>query len=194
MTQRSGSEPREGEEHEGLGNRKPPVSTRFAKGQSGNLRGRPKGRHKDAPYEAVLGQKVTIRETGTERRVTGAQAFLLQLAKRGLEGDGVAGRATMQAIEVSNATRPAGDNIITHIVLAGVSSGSVNTALEPLRMGRILDRSRVTARVLLEPWIVQAAFARLADRRLTPAEQHTVVKATRTPQKVKWPEWWSENG
>jgi len=32
-------------------------------------------------YEAVLGQMVTIREGGTARRVTAAEAFLLQLTK-----------------------------------------------------------------------------------------------------------------
>jgi hypothetical protein len=44
----------------------------------------------------------------------------------------------------------------------------------------------------LEPWLVEAALARL-DRTLSPADQPTIVKATRTPQKVKWPEWWSEH-
>ena len=43
--------------------------------------------------------------------------------------------------------------------------GSVTGALEPLRMARKLDRYRETARMVLEPWIVEAAIARL-DRRL----------------------------
>jgi hypothetical protein len=42
---------------------------------------------------------VTIREGGTERRVMAAQAFLLQLTKRGLEGDGAAARASLAMIE-----------------------------------------------------------------------------------------------
>ena len=68
--------------------------------------------------------------------------------------------------------------------------GSVNGALEPLRMGRKLDRYRETARMVLEPWIVEAALARLGERRLTLAEQRVVVDATRTPAKVRWPDWW----
>jgi ParB-like nuclease domain len=44
--------------------------------------------------------------------------------------------------------------------------------------------------VLADP--EEAALARL-DRRLSPAEQRTIVKATRTPNKVKWPEWWSKH-
>ena len=57
-------------------------------------------------------------------------------------------------------------------------------------MARKLDRYRDTARMVLEPWIVEAALARLGDRRLTVEEQETVVGATRTPWKVRWPDWW----
>ena len=58
-------------------------------------------------------------------------------------------------------------------------------------MATKLDPYRETARMALEPWLVEAALADL-DRKLSPAEQQTIVKATRTPHKVKWPEWWSE--
>jgi hypothetical protein len=40
----------------------------------------------------------------------------------------------------------------------------------------------------LEPWLVEAALADI-DRKLSPAEQRTIVIATRTPRKVRWPEW-----
>ena len=66
---------------------KPPRRTRFRKRQSGNPAGRPPGRKKEPPYEAVLGQMVTVREDGIERRVTAAEAFALYLTKQGLDGD-----------------------------------------------------------------------------------------------------------
>jgi hypothetical protein len=47
---------------------------------------------------------VTIREGGVERRVTAAEAFVLQLIKRGLEGDGAASRATLAVIEEARCT------------------------------------------------------------------------------------------
>jgi hypothetical protein len=62
---------------------------------------------------------------------------------------------------------------------------------DPLRMARKLDPYRETARLALEPWLVEAALARLPQT-LSPADQRTIVKATRTPHKVRWPEWWSE--
>ena len=53
-----------------------------------------------------------------------------------------------------------------------------------------LDRYRPTARIALEPWLVEKALERLGNRRLSREEQETVVKATRTPKRVRWPEWW----
>ena len=44
--------------------------------------------------------------------------------------------------------------------------------------------------MLLEPWIVEAALERLGKRRLTREQQEIVVRATRTPRKVRWPAWW----
>jgi hypothetical protein len=73
-----------------------------------------------------------------------------------------------------------------------VAPGSVTSALEPLRMARKLDPYHETARIALEPWLVEAALVRLSQP-LSRADQRIVVKATRTPHKVRWPKWWSEN-
>jgi hypothetical protein len=179
-------------EYSSVGYRKPPRATRFTKGQSGNPAGRPRGRRREAPpYEAVLGQMVTIREGGVERRVAATEAFLLQLTKRGLEGDGAAARESLAMIEQARERQGAGPCRISAIVLVGVAPGSVTSALEPLRMARKLDPYRETARMALEPWLVEAALARL-PRTLSPADQRTIVNATRTAYKVRWPEWWTE--
>lgn len=175
----------------GGGYGRPPSATRFRKGQSGNPRGRPRGSRNEAPYEAVLGQMVTIRENGVERRVTAAEAFLLHMTKRGLEGDGAAARASMAAIEDARAKRITGSpDRLTHLAVVYVTPGSVGTALEPLRMAVKQDRYRPTARMKVEPWLVEEALARLGDRRLTLDEQATIYAATRTPGKVSWPAWW----
>jgi hypothetical protein len=188
----SQSNPPGDDEDGGVGYGRPPKATRFKKGQRSNAAGRPRGRHREAPYEAVLGQMVTIREGGAPRRVTAAEAFLLQLTKRGLEGDGAASRATLAVIEEAKERLSTHQGTIRTIVRIIVDPGSVTSALEPLRMARKLDPYRETARMALEPWLVEAALGRLSQP-LSPADQRTIVKATRTPRKVRWPEWWSEH-
>lgn len=177
-----------------MGYRNPPDASRFTTGQSGNPRGRPKGSKVQAPYETVLGQKVIVREGGKERRFSAAEAFLLHITRRGLEGDGQAARISMNAIEEARARRSSlHQGGIATIVFVCVVAGSVTPALAPLKMGRKLDPYRDTVRVKLEPWLVQAALARLGERQLSIAEQVTVMEATRTPSKVIWPTWWDDH-
>jgi hypothetical protein len=135
---------------------------------------------------------VKIREDGAERRVTAAKALLLQLTKRALEGDDAAVRASLAVIEEARERHGAGQSRISAIVLVSVAPGSVTSAIEQLRMARKLDPYRETAGMVLEPWLVEAALAGLSQP-LSPADQRIIIKATRTPHKVGWPEWWSEN-
>lgn len=170
---------------------KPPKSGRFQKGISGNPQGRPKGSRRTAPYEAILGQMVTIRENGLVRELTAQQAFLLRLLELALKGSNAAARA-IEALKGEHLSFQTSAEVAQRqFSIHFVSPGSVNTALETLKMGKILDRYRETnARVVLEPWLVEAAIERLGERRLNRAEQEEVVQATRTPKKVNWPDWW----
>ena len=187
------SDPDSAGDRAGTGYRRPPASTRFRKGQSGNPKGRPKNRHRQLPYDTVLGQLVTIREDGRERRVTAAEAFVLQLTRKGVAGDSAAARASLAAIETARAARGSDDPLlITRIVLISFGIGSALDTLGLAAKKHALDEKRV--RWELNPWIVEAAVARLGSRRLTHAQQREVWNATRTPAKVNWPEWWSVRG
>lgn len=182
-----------GPEKSGYG--RPPVASRFVKGRSGNPNGRPRNRHRAIPHDAVLGQMVTIREDGRERRVTAAEAFLLQLTRKGLAGDSAAARASLDAIETARARRRQEvreqiSTVIISFINDGVSILLATLAIAHKKHPR--DEKRV--RWELNPWIVEAALARLGDRILTAAEQREIWNNTRTPHKVRWPEWWGYRG
>lgn len=184
----------EASDDESVGYRKPPRSTRFEKGKSGNPRGRPRNRRREIPYEHVLGQMVTIRHDGRDQRVTAAEAFLLSLTKKGLEGDSASARSSLAAIEAARARRPVDGNLLTirRIILMSYGVGSTIQELGmAIKLNR-LDEKKV--RFELKPWIVEAAFARLGDRRLTTGEQKEVWDASRTPEEIDWPEWWTYRG
>lgn len=181
-------------EGEPIGYGLPPRATRFRKGQSGNPRGRPKNRHREIPYDTVLGQMVTIREDGRQRRVTAAEAFLLQLTQKGLSGDSAAARASLDAIESARAAHSESHTGPAEIIWKSVDSGA-DAIIDPLGIARLkypTDEARVCWE--LNTWIVEAALARLGGGRLSVDEQREIWNATRTPHKVRWPEWWSYSG
>jgi hypothetical protein len=167
-----------------VGYRNPPFASRFRKGQSGNHKGRPRGRRRELPYEADLAQEVIIRETVASDASprprhsccnspsSALMATVPPLGRQSL-------RSETYAIPTSQVP------YVLEIISFIVDPGSVSTAVECLRIGTKLDRYRETARMMLEPWIVEAALARLGEKHLTPKEQEIVLKATRTPTKVR---------
>ncbi len=177
-----------------VGYGRPPKATRFKKGHSGNPRGRPRNRRRDIPYDTLLGQMVTMREDGGERGVTAAEAFILQLTKKGLEGDSSAARASLTAIENARASRPAHQTGMQTIHIHFRTFG-LCCAVEDLGIAMLIhktDKERV--RLMLKPWILEAALARLGDRRLSLEDQQIVLASVRTPEKVRWPDWWVARG
>lgn len=180
-------------EGDAVGYRKPPAATRFQKGRSGNPRGRPKNRKRGLPYDHVLGQMVTVRDAGSDKRVTAAEAFLLHLMKKGLEGDGAAARAALAALETARANRPTAEAVdILRVILM---SFGASVCLETTGFGVKLhptDKDKV--RWQLKTWIIEAALARFGERQLTPGEQRLVWDVAYRPKDVRWPEWWTHFG
>ena len=75
-----------------VGYGKPPRTSRFKLGQSGNPRGRPRGaKNVDTILHDVLMQQVTVLESGKRRKITVFEAYLKRLSKQALEGDSKSG-------------------------------------------------------------------------------------------------------
>src|ERR1700745_2424562 len=71
-----------------IGYRKPPKTTRFKAGKSGNPKGRPKGSTNLATdLSAELSEQITVREGGQARRVTKQRALVKSLMAQALQGD-----------------------------------------------------------------------------------------------------------
>jgi hypothetical protein len=76
------------EEDYEVGYGKPPGHTRFAKGKSGNPKGRPKGsRNLRTDVREALRETVKVRINGRAQRVSAQQATIMRLREKALSGD-----------------------------------------------------------------------------------------------------------
>lgn len=67
---------------------KPPVHSRYKPGQSGNPKGRPRGRkNKNTILQEFLSQKITVRQGGKPFKMSKLSAMLLTLVNKALSGD-----------------------------------------------------------------------------------------------------------
>ena len=71
-----------------IGYRRPPASSRFTKGKSGNPKGRPKGSSNFVTLlEKELAHPIVVNENGKKRTITRLQAMVKKLVAAALQGD-----------------------------------------------------------------------------------------------------------
>jgi len=91
-----------------VGYGKPPKHTRFQKGQSGNPKGRPKGRRNFATeLEEVLEAPVPVTQNGAKVHVSSRQAVLYRLREMALNGDIGPMKQLLELAERHEATKAA---------------------------------------------------------------------------------------
>jgi uncharacterized protein DUF5681 len=85
-----------------IGYKRPPVSRRFHKGQSGNPNGRPKeSRNVHKLLKELLNQAVPVREGNRTRSMLKGEAMIRVLVRKALQADERALRAIMSALQMT---------------------------------------------------------------------------------------------
>lgn len=80
------NDPQGGQDVVGYG--RPPLHSRFKTGQSGNPKGRPRGKRNMATLlDEVLAQRISITSNGKRKRVSVENALLMRLVEKALGGD-----------------------------------------------------------------------------------------------------------
>jgi hypothetical protein len=85
-----------------VGYKKPPQKYRFKKGQSGNPRGRPKvnkAKGHLAILDQLLSEKIEIRESGQQKKVTKLEAFLKKMFADTMNGDKSSTKMMLRYVE-----------------------------------------------------------------------------------------------
>jgi hypothetical protein len=103
---------------------KPPASTRFEKGRSGNPKGRPKGSLNLAnAFNKALSEKVTVVVQGRRKSMTKLDAAVTGLVNRATKGDSKAMQqclALAHLVGIKTGTASAALDLHDTVVLAGV--------------------------------------------------------------------------
>jgi hypothetical protein len=163
---------------------------------SGNRKGRPKGsRNKSKSVRRpFFDEMVTATIEGKKCRLPRRIAFLRTVKARAIAaGDGEIIRLFLDRdLDLSKvqAKVPYRDLTTTVLSLGGIRPNSLEGAIHALGGGELLYANSSTARMLLEPWVVEWGLAHLGERRLPRQDQRIVLFFARHPKRTQWPTWW----
>jgi len=166
------------------------VATQFVKGQSGN----PKGRQRRAAvgaasaFEVVLHRMVEVVQNGKARALTLEEALQWRTYQAAIAGDRSARRAVLRMIAIREKAIGAKQAVRKHPEVVFETSDPDNADEALLALGIATLDPRWPAeerRLLLEPWAVEAAFARSREIRPAPLDLDMIRRSTREPNTVE---------
>ena len=145
------------DEQSAVGYRKPPRSTRFKKGRSGNPKGRPPRGSQDSDVlvllRSALNESVTVQENGERKTITKAEAIVKQLVNKSASGDARAMQMLLAALRSIATPLDAADG-----ERAGDKAGQM-LMLERLTLEERLELRRLVAKAQGEPAETSAEVA-----------------------------------
>lgn len=169
-----------------------PAATRFKPGESGNPLGRRRVyRGSSAPVH-FLDERVKVKVNGRAREITRLQNLLFKLELMAAKGDEDIRKLLLEfglKVEAARYRHNREPDQLYFSQDAWINDlGFFHRHLKDVEI--LSQRSRKYH--LMMPWIVELALARLEPGALNDEEQVVVVRATSTPEKVRWPDWWGE--
>ena len=176
----------------------PPVSGRFHKGQSGNLKGRPKSKAEtptSSAIEVILDKTLTVMQRGVPREITMEEALQQQTLQQALDGNRSAKREVLKWI-IKRDKHLAAENQRKAPQAATVRYShcpdNANAALLLLEAAapnpKYEDNDNTIEHLLLEPWAVQAALRRRRGaKKLSETDISEIRSNTGDPDSLRWP-------
>lgn len=169
-------------------------STRFAKGQSGNPKGRPKKRRPDvSAFDIIFDKTLTVSQNGVERELTVDEALQLQTYQAALKGSRMAVRAILKMIEKREAailklTPPDFRPVTLEIEH---DSNNANNAMMLLGITELDEPPHgggpATRPMKLATWASQMAISRPGRRMLADKDIEDIKRQTINPARLRWP-------
>lgn len=168
--------------------------TRFAKGQSGNPRGRPRKAQEPrvSAFDVIIDKTLSVTQGGRTRELTLEEALQHKTYEEALAGNRPARREVLKMIAKREKwladKRPARHAITTS------QEGDPDNAVDALLILGIVNHAPGQRepndpydRYLLEPWAVHAALHRSARRKLSERDISEIRRCTRDPDSLQWP-------
>ena len=176
----------------------PPVSGRFRKGQSGNLKGRPKSKvatSTSSAIEVILDKTLIVNRNGKPREISVEEALQQHTLQQALEGNRSAQREVLKWIIKRDKYHAAENqrnspNAVT--VRYSYCPDNANEALLLLKVAapnpKYEDNDKAIEHLLLEPWAVQAALTRRrGGKKLDKKEVEAIRQCIHDPDSLRWP-------
>ena len=167
-----------------------PHAGRFAKGASGNPKGRPRNAKATtvSAFDIVIDRTLTVIQNGRSREITVDEALQQKAYHEAIAGSRMAQRAVMKMVEKRDAASTAKHPPkVSYEVLIEQDCDSANAALVVLGIARATEISGAP-RLKLETWAIQAALDRRKRAGFTTKELDEARRNALETKAVRWPE------
>ena len=167
-----------------------PHAGRFAKGASGNPKGRPRNAKATtaSAFDIVIDRTLTVLQNGRSRQITIDEALQQKTYHEAIAGSRMAQRAVMKMVEKRDAASTAKHPPrVSYEFVVEVDCGTANAALVLLGIARAIETNG-NPRLRLGTWAIQKALDRRRRTGFTKKEIDDVRRDALDEQAVRWPE------